>query len=737
MVHKEEKEIKKEQNKLIDILKILKSVIKSSEDILTRLYNPSSIKDYPVQLLNNMTKMYVTKIKHLKNVKDKPYFARIDFKERGHGLKEYYIGKCSIIDDDTIIHVIDWRAPVSGLYYDSRIGETSYIVPDGEIFGNLSLKRLYEIENGVLNSYNDIDVALDDELLKPYLTQKSDVRLKNIISTIQTEQNAIIRANINVPLIVQGVAGSGKTTVALHRIAYLVYEQEKNLKPEDFLIIAPNRFFLDYISNILPDLGVDDIRQETFEEFALSIINQKITVENSYNKLAEIVNNHKSNDNIVIKSSQYKSSLEFKQVIDKYLEKIEEEFIPYQDLKFGDYIVLSYEQLLARFKEYKNVPIYSKFNLLCEWIKLYISNNEDDIYKTIKLQRENEINKISDYLSEDEKSKKRLEVFDKFDVALEKLNNGGKMLVSEYKRLVKKTTPLDYYKQLVMELNRYVSKNVDTEIVDYVVKNYILNKKNKVIEYEDLTPLLYLTNKIYGVENDKTVKHIVIDEAQDYSVFQFTTLKEILNNDSMTILGDISQGILSYRGTNDWKEVNEYVFNNSARMLNLSKSYRTTFEIMDIANRIINKIKDKISVKLAEPVIRHGVEVEITEKNSIDEIKIAVLKRITELEQNGYNNIAIITKTLQETEQLFNELSKTKDIACITDKSEKYKGGISIIPSYLVKGLEFDSVIIANASESDYKLDELDAKLLYVAVTRGMHTLDIYYIKKISQLLVK
>ena len=308
MTLKEDKEMKEERERLIKTLKTLKFVIKNSEDALTRLYNPSSSKDYPVQLLNNLTKMYATKIKNLENVKGKPYFARIDWKEKEHDLKEYYIGKCSIIDDDSIVHVIDWRAPVSSLYYDSRIGESSYIAPDGEIFGELSLKRLYEIENGILNSYNDIDVTLDDELLKPYLTQKSDIRLKNIISTIQTEQNAIIRANINIPLIVQGVAGSGKTTVALHRIAYLVYEQQKNLKPEDFLIIAPNRFFLDYISNILPDLGVDDIKQETFEEFALSIINQKVAVENSYNKLAKIINDDKSEfskDNMIIKSSQY------------------------------------------------------------------------------------------------------------------------------------------------------------------------------------------------------------------------------------------------------------------------------------------------------------------------------------------------------------------------------------------------------------------------------------------------
>ena len=251
---------------------------------------------------------------------------------------------------------------------------------------------------------------------------------------------------------------------------------------------------------------------------------------------------------------------------------------------------------------------------------------------------------------------------------------------------------------------------------------------------------MYIASKIRGNEkqiknNQIYPKHIVVDEAQDYSPFQFFVLKDILKSDSMTILGDISQGIYSYRGTNDWTEINDRIFDGKANILDLSKSYRTTMEIMEKGNDVIDKIRDRIHTKLAEPVIREGDPVTVT-KQEEKQLAITIANRINELVQDKRTNIAVITKTLQEAKDLYKKITKQGiDATLISDKSKEYNGGVSIIPSYLVKGLEFDSVILPDAGKEQYGNNELDAKLLYVAITRAMHTLDIYYTKERTELL--
>ena len=737
----------KEEERLKYTLKVIDEELETNKQSLTNLYKDFSSRSRDPYLLENLSKIYAEKIYKLEKAKDKPYFARIDFKEKGNeDAKKIYIGKSNIMQDSEMV-VVDWRAPVSSLYYDGRLGNVSYEAPIGKIEGELLLKRIYEIAKGKLESVSDIDITANDELLKPYLSTTSDTRLKNIISTIQTEQNKIIRASLHKPLIVQGVAGSGKTTVALHRIAYLAYAYEKQLKSDDFMIIAPNKFFLDYISTILPDLGVNDVEQLTFEEFAQKVINSGIKIENSNDKLSNIVNEGRTKDeeDIVQRIATFKSSFEFKEMIDRYLENIEENYLPDEDLSVGGFTILSRENLVSNFKNcsMRKISFEERVKIFKSRLTKLFENDEDKLYNFLSAKRRKELDQLDKSLPPDEYKRLKFEIFDKYDPDFELIKDKGKKIVANYLKKVKKNNALYYYKDFISKLDLYNDSNSETdqEVIKKIKENLLSKKNNKEVEYEDLAPLMYIAQKIKGTDkeiakNGKMPKHIVIDEAQDYSPFQFFVLKEILNNNSMTILGDIAQGIYSYRGTKDWEEVNEKVFNNNAEIIGLTKSYRTTMEIMNKGNDVISNIKDKINVELGEPVIRKGIPVSITKhKNYTSEIS-DIVTRLQELTESDNKNIALITKTLQQAKKLTKDLEKNGiQSNLLSEKDVEYKGGISVIPSYLTKGLEFDSVIITDASVDEYGVNELDAKLLYIAITRAMHTLDIYHTGELSPLL--
>ena len=735
------KETTQEKKHLKETIEIMQQQIQQSEENIRRLYKEFDPKSEDPYVIEHLTGMYAKKSRDLARSLNAPYFARIDFREEGDQKeKEIYIGKCSVFRNNADLQVIDWRTPIASLYYDGRLGNVSYEAPTGEVKGDLSLKRVYDIEKGELKSFSDVDITTNDELLKPYLSASADNRLKNIISTIQTEQNKIIRAKLRKPIIVQGVAGSGKTTVALHRIAYLAYAHEKELKPQDFLIIAPNKFFLDYISAILPDLGVDDVSQLTFEDFAKEIIGKGIKIENSNSKLADIVNNGKSIDDIEQRTSKFKSSLEYKKILDEYSQVTQLGFLPDEDLKVGDIVILSKEKLREGFNEQfhrEGTPMEDRFKTYVRRLGSFIENNQEMIEDLIRRKRQLEIEKIDQNLPEEQRKKKKFEIFDKYDPLLKLLDNGGKKLLANYSKKAGKKSALEIYKEFVSQLREQTDGIVPQDIVTQMQKKLLSNPRSKEVEYEDLAPLMYIQHKIKGTEIAKSAKHIVIDEAQDYSEFQFAAVKDILQNESMTILGDIAQGIYSYRGTNDWDKVNKDIFDGKAEILQLGKSYRTTMEIMEKGNDVIDKIRDRINVKLGEPVIRKGVPVNIA-KHDEKELVGTITSRINELLQSDKKNIAVITKTLQEATELYKKLVKAKVPAnLISDKATEYKGGISVIPSYLSKGLEFDSVILSDASKEEYGNNELDAKLLYIAITRAMHTLDIYYTRERSELLTE
>lgn len=599
-----------------------------------------------------------------------------------------------------------------------------YECPDGIIKGDLSKKRVYTIENSILKDYQDIDITTNDEFLQECLNENSEARLKNIISTIQSEQNKIIRAKMSNPLIVQGVAGSGKTTVALHRIAYLVYTYEKEFNPDEFLIIAPNKFFLDYISNVLPDLGVDYVRQQTFEEFMLENIDANFEINPINVELSNIVNQNGKID-LIKKSANFKSSLRFKELIDEFIDKFLKSNLPKGDFKISDIVVFNHDEVIDMFMNYfKNNSINDSKKMLTAILQKRVSNIANELIDRLSEQRKSKLYNIDKNLSDDKVKEIRLEIFKETEYEMQQLFKGGKKLVLDYLKNFKIEKVLSIYKKIISDKILF-DKYVKSELYEYILETYKKNIKSKKVEYEDLAPLFYIQNRFWGNINNLKLGHIVIDEAQDLGEFQFYNFKEIVKpNMSMTILGDISQGIYSYKGINNWNKLNQIVFDNKASIEYLKESYRTSMEIMNEANTIINKIVDNENIILAQPIERHGDKVEHWKIDSEDS-KISKIYEIikTHLEA-GHINIAVITKDFDESIELHKKLTNYEvDIKLISENLDKYTGGTIIIPSYLSKGLEFDSVIISDSNK--YSENILDTKLLYVACTRAMHTLDI------------
>ena len=712
---------KEEIKKVSDTIEIVKSNIEEYEILYSNLLKENADEQY----IQNMSKIYSNKLKNLDNAVSVPYFARVDFKEdKQNNIQKIYIGKTGIFNDDYEVVVTDWRAPISSIYYDGQLGNVEYECPDGIIKGDLSKKRVYTIENSILKDYQDIDITTNDEFLQECLNENSEARLKNIISTIQSEQNKIIRAKMSNPLIVQGVAGSGKTTVALHRIAYLVYTYEKEFNPDEFLIIAPNKFFLDYISNVLPDLGVDYVRQQTFEEFMLENIDANFEINPINVELSNIVNQNGKTD-LIKKSANFKSSLRFKELIDEFIDKFLKSNLPKGDFKISDIVVFNHDEVIDMFINYfKNNSINDSKKMLTAILQKRVSNIANELIDRLSEQRKSKLYNIDKNLSDDKVKEIRLEIFKEKEYEMQQLFKGGKKLVLDYLKNFKIEKVLSIYKKIISDKILF-DKYVESELYEYILETYKKNIKSKKVEYEDLAPLFYIQNRFLGNINNLKLEHIVIDEAQDLGEFQFYNFKEIVKpNMSMTILGDISQGIYSYKGINNWNKLNQIVFNNKASIEYLKESYRTSMEIMNEANTIINKIVDNENIILAQPIERHGDKIEHWKIDSEDS-KISKIYEIikTHLEA-GHINIAVITKDFDESIELHKKLTNYEvDIKLISENLDKYTGGTIIIPSYLSKGLEFDSVIISDSNK--YSENILDTKLLYVACTRAMHTLDI------------
>ena len=705
-------EFKKEKENLQSIIEKYREIMQYYNlrlEAIPRIYmnNPTMIK--------NSIEMYSEKIRLMEKSINKPYFARLDFARDGETKVEtLYIGKVGVMDEENNNITIDWRAPVSSMYYDSNIGRASYEAPEGTCTGELLLKRQYEIENRELISFQDVDTVSNDDLLKPYLSASADNRLKNIVSTIQQEQNSIIRESISKNIIIQGVAGSGKTTVALHRIAYLVYNNRDTIKPNQYLVIGPNKFFVNYISGVLPDLDVENVKQLTYEELCSEFLNEDIELIDEDKKLIMSISDEK-----ILNYEKFKVSMKFKQALDKFIKEIDNNIIPDKNIEIKGYEVITNKTIKDIYFSIETSNIYNTIKNKLDRTNLilskYIDDKYDEIMENVKKQYQKNINVVSKEINKNE---------------LEKLNFVEKEIKTGCKTSLKK-----YFKTLIPDIiNVYIKfltnikKYIDGEEfynIETKIQTNINNIKERKVEFEDLSALIYLKCKLLGVEEYDQYRQVAIDEAQDFGNFSFYALKCLLRNSTFSIFGDLAQSIYQYRGIKNWEEVEENTFEDECETKYLLKSYRTTTEIMDSANNITNYIK----LNTAKPVIRHGKPVNfINYNNDTEQINI-IIKILNQYKEDGYKTVAIICKNEEEATLINHKLQLSNiEINNITDSDTQYNGGVCTITSYLTKGLEFDGVIIANATEGKYNSNKgIDMKLLYVAMTRPLHELNVLY----------
>ena len=712
----EKENLQLEKSKLNEILEKYKELIEYyglKIKAIPRIYanNP--------RMLENFLELYTEKLNAMEKNSLKPYFARIDFKrDEENKVEQLYIGKVGVMDEDNKIITIDWRAPIASMYYDSNIGKASYVAPEGICKGDLLVKRQFDIENGKLNSYQDVDTVSNDDLLKPYLGANADNRLKNIVSTIQSEQNFIIREPLSKNIIVQGVAGSGKTTVALHRIAYLVYNNRDTILPNQYLVIGPNKFFVNYISGVLPDLDVNNVEQLTFEELCENCINEKINLINEEKNLIDSIINPEK-----LKYERLKVSMKFKKALDLYIKDFDEKIISNLKIEIKGYEIISNELIKNEYFSIENNEIYDSIQKKLKRTKLmiekYIENNYDDILTNIEKEFSIKTSNAGQEIIFKEKEK--IEFIKK-----ELTKKSSSTLNKYFDNKIPKIK--EAYYQFLTNIDKYLDKE---ELEENYLKaeNNALNIKENKFEFEDLSALIYLKTKIIGKEEFKKFRQVAIDEAQDYGEFNFYVLKKLLQNAKFSIFGDLAQSIYQYRGINDWKEVSDTTFKKDCEIKYLLKSYRTTTEIMNSANNITKYI----NINPAQPVIRHGVDVKyIKYKDNNEQIEY-IANKIKEYKQKGYKSIAVICKDDKESNFINSGIKEYGfDLKNIVDSDTEYDGKICTITSYLAKGLEFDGVIISDASEGKYNSEKnIDMKLMYVSMTRALHELTVFYNKSI------
>jgi DNA helicase II / ATP-dependent DNA helicase PcrA len=672
-----------------------------------------------------------SELERLASIIGKPYFSRINFTSSGDTNEEIlYIGKASLFDRvNQIPIIVDWRSPIANVYYDGRLGDVTYDAYGETQSGYLSLKRQYEIVDGLLKEIRDIDLTTHDELLQKSLSGKADNRLTEIVATIQNEQNDVIRASLKHPIIVQGAAGSGKTTIALHRISYFLYSSGYRFPPEKLMILAPNRLFIDYISAVLPDLGVNKINQTTYVDFMRNCLEKKIKLIAPNSKLMTLLKGEGKSKWLQWVSG-YKGSLEFKECIDTYLKDIEYNLAPTKDFIIEKSLLMRGQKINRLFlTEFQYLPIYKRLEKIKNLLANDLRIKKSIILSKINSKYDDALDKAlyTTRLDSDKRRERVVSILDLKEKRLSTVEQESKVAVKNYMEPFVKKDIFALYKELMTspELLRMYSSTL-SEIECKRLSQYcqrIFDKK--ALELEDLAPLFYMKAKLEGIDEKYKMKSVFIDEAQDYSYFQFAALKEGFETDLFTIVGDLAQGIHSYRGLNSWEPLVTDIFPN-ANYHALQKSYRTTVEIMHLANDILSIMGKDLPI--VQPVIRHGDKPRFTkiDPGNRQQVRETLEHDIQLLKVEELNSIAIIGRTDSECLRIHKILENSNlPIQLLEEKQDMKKGSVVILPSYLSKGLEFDAVLILTLEET-FSEEEVDIKLLYVAMTRPMHRLYLY-----------
>ena len=600
-----------------------------------------------------------TKIESLINT---PYFARIDFRyDDEDEIEKIYIGRNAFIDKFGNMLIYDWRAPVSSMYYDFELGNASYDAPLGKVEGEITLKRQFKITKSKMDYVLESALSIGDEVLQRELSNTSDQRMKNIVATIQKEQNRIIRNEKTDTLIIQGVAGSGKTSIALHRVAYFLYKYREYLSAENVVVISPNKVFADYISNVLPELGEEPIIQLDLEDIAREQLDKQMDFEKYSEQVSELLD---APDENKIERIRFKSSLEFVSLINNYISYIDSNYFNATDYVYND-ICIDKEFIRNRYEAYKKRAIFSRVDKIA-----------DDIIEKIKIE------KISEKIpGKGEIRKKLLSMF--------KYNN-----------------TLDLYK----------------DFFKYINKEELFNFNNNKLENCDVFPYIYLKIFVEGIEGIDTIKHVVIDEMQDYTPVQYMVIKSLYKC-KKTILGDFGQCVNPYNA-NSLSLLSD-IFENS-EVVKLNKSYRSTYEIIKFSEQIL---KQDI-----EPIERHGELPSIIKCSTLEEELKQIEDTIDNFNKFDYSTMGIICKTKSQAKQIYDKLKDKYEVNLLDIDSLEFKEGIIISTNHMSKGLEFDEIVIPMVDVNNYESD-YDRNLLYIACTRAMHKLTLTYQNEITDIL--
>lgn len=643
----------------VDTLAEYKDYIWSNKDI-----DPHEIRSMHESILNHFAlgESVINKHKRLTKILAIPYFGRIDFLEKKENSKvmPIYIGIHTFYDPEsraTLIH--DWRAPVSSMFYDHELGEAGYRSPSGEIKGVISLKRQYRIRGGKMEFMIESALTVHDDILQKELSSNADDKMKNIVATIQREQNRIIRNEDIRTLIIQGVAGSGKTSIALHRIAYLLYTFRDSISSKDILIISPNKVFSDYISNVLPELGEETVPETSMEQILSGVLEHKYKYQTYFGLVNELLEKPSSS---LIDRIAYKASFGFISELDKFILHIENTYFKAADVKLTKYITIPAPFIEEQYLRFNRYPIRRRFDAMADYM-----------LDMLKIQ-----------------------------YAFTVTTAGRNLLKKEIRLMFAGNNDIQVYKDFFKWTNN---------------PGMFKMRKGHTLEYSDLAPLAYLHLALEGNGNQPfRVKHLLIDEMQDYSPIQYKVIQKLFPC-RKTVLGDAGQSVNPY-GSSTAETIQKSL--TASEIMKLCKSYRSTFEITDFAQKIHPNAE-------LEPVARHGEKPQILQFGSAVEELSGIMGLISTYRKSGYKSLGIICKTEQQAREMADMLkSYANDISFLSSQSSAFVQGIVIISAHMAKGLEFDEVIIPQTDERNYR-SEIDKSMLYVAVTRAMHRLTLTF----------
>lgn len=621
------------------------------------------------------------KLKELTILKESPYFGRVTFNDLEFDQKDtLYVGRFGVTPEGSYEPVIvDWRAPVASLFYHGSLGEASYTSPDGPIKCDIEGRRQIIVKKGELKGVFDSAIDVKDDILQMVLSNNSSDKLKDVIMTIQQEQDEIIRKERTSNIVVNGVAGSGKTTIALHRVAYLLYNYRKELE-DKVLILGPNGIFMEYISQVLPSLGEVGVKQETFASFALKEMDSELYIMSFDKYLEKIL----SEDKEFIEDAKYKNSYEIIEDLDNLVKEMDKDYFHVEDVKYFGDLVISKEEIEEMFnKHYEYMPLFRR----SEKIKRIILSK-------IKDKRDQKVWELNEEL------RKEKEKLTPEELLIEENN-------LEFRRKLRIREIVKEVMDSRAKLDNWISREDVLDIYD----RFNGNKKEYTIN--DLAPILYLAIKLEGKKATKDYRHVVIDEAQDYSPLQFKVVRELTGTKYFTVVGDVNQRLIKYSDLAPMMELGKIFDDVNPDIYNLNKSYRSTYEIMEYANKYLDE--DRII-----PIVRHGKPVEEIEFHNNEELSESIIESLKEFSNEGLESIAIITRDKEELEKVYNLISNKVHLVKFDNEDVLYKGGNVIIPSYFAKGLEFDGVIIVDNGSSK---DENEDLIKYIMSTRALHRL--------------